>query len=125
MYGNVGLVCLKSKVIKKNQIESARIIIKRIIKKFGKLYISNKFFIFNTKKPKGIRMGKGKGPLNYEFYQLKNNEIIFELQTNYLKANLLAFNKASKKLPFFSKIIYKYNKVYYNGFFRYNCIRYR
>jgi len=125
MYGNVGLVCLKSKVITTNQIESARIIIKRIIKKFGKLYIFNKFFIFNTKKPKGIRMGKGKGPLNNKFYQLKNNEILFELKTNYFKANLLAFNKASKKLPFISKLLYQTKQKSYNGFSRYNCIRNR
>ena len=64
-YGEYGIVSLEPCWIKANQIEAARVAMTRYIKRGGKVWIK----IFPEKpvthKPMGVRMGKGKGALEY------------------------------------------------------------
>ena len=63
--GEYGIVALEPCWIKANQIEAARVAMTRYIKRGGKVWIK----IFPEKpvthKPMGVRMGKGKGALEY------------------------------------------------------------
>ena len=64
-YGEYGIVSLEPCWIKANQIEAARVAMTRYIKRGGKVWIK----IFPEKpvthKPMGVRMGKGKGALEF------------------------------------------------------------
>ena len=64
-YGEYGIVAMEPCWIKANQIEAARVAMTRYIKRGGKVWIK----IFPEKpvthKPMGVRMGKGKGALEY------------------------------------------------------------
>ena len=64
-YGEYGIVALEPCWIKSNQIEAARVAMTRYIKRGGKVWI--KIFPEKpvTQKPMGVRMGKGKGALEY------------------------------------------------------------
>lgn len=63
--GEYGIVAMEPCWIKSNQIEAARIAMTRYIKRGGKVFI--KIFPDKpvTQKPIGVRMGKGKGNLEY------------------------------------------------------------
>lgn len=62
--GSLGLQCVKSGQISSVILESIRKSIIKRIKKIGKLYVFIFPNILLTKKPVGIRMGKGAGGAN-------------------------------------------------------------
>ena len=65
VYGEYGIVALEPKWVSSRQIEAARIAMTRYIKRGGKVWI--KLFPDKpyTHKPLGVRMGKGKGSVEY------------------------------------------------------------
>ena len=79
LYGSHGLMSLTPIWVTANQIESARVAINRVVKKFGKMWIR----IFPdkpyTKKPAETRMGKGKGAPEGWVAVVKPGRILFEL----------------------------------------------
>ena len=81
------------------QIESARRVISRSIKKGGKIWIR----IFPdkpiTKKPVEVRQGKGKGNVEYWVSLVQPGKILFELEGVDLGAAKEAFRLSSFKLP--------------------------
>jgi large subunit ribosomal protein L16 len=52
-----------------------------------------------TSKPKGVRMGKGKGSINQSVCYISRGEIVFELSQINKLVMIDAFNAASAKLP--------------------------
>ena len=78
-YGEYGIVSLEPCWIKANQIEAARVAMTRYIKRGGKVWIK----IFPEKpvthKPMGVRMGKGKGALEYWVAVVKPGRVLFEI----------------------------------------------
>ena len=106
-FGTYVLKSLEKGQITPNQIEAVRKILSKEIKKFGKIWIRIFSTIIRTSKPAEVRMGKGKGSLDYWACVIKSGQSILEISN---VRNTLAFfllNKASNKLPLLTKIIKK------------------
>ena len=78
-FGDYGLQALETSYVTGRQIEAARITITRTMKRGGKVWIN----IFPhkpiTKKPAEVRMGSGKGAVEYYVAVVKPGRIIFEI----------------------------------------------
>ena len=104
-YGDYGLAALEPAWITSNQIEAARIAMTRYIKRGGQVYIR----IFPDKpvtgKPIGVRMGKGKGNLEYWVAVVKPGRIMFEIEGVSDEDAKEALRLAAQKLPCKCKIV--------------------
>jgi large subunit ribosomal protein L16 len=98
-FGDYGLKAVQPNRIKENQIESARKAINNFLKRSGELWIRIFPNIPVTKKPLEVRMGKGKGPVEYYISRVKPGMILFELSSVSEENARLAFRLASDKLP--------------------------
>ncbi len=104
-YGSFGLKSLEPCKLNSKQIESARKVLSRYMKRAGKLWISVFPHTPVTKKPAEVRMGSGKGSVEYYVAKIKPGRIIFEIDGVDETSSILALTKASAKLPFKTKII--------------------
>jgi large subunit ribosomal protein L16 len=104
-FGSFGLKSLNTSWLSARQIEAARRVILRYLRKGGKLWIR----IFPdkpvTQKGTEVPMGGGKGSVDHYVFAVKPGRIIFELDG--LKEELAteAFKMAATKLPIKTKII--------------------
>jgi large subunit ribosomal protein L16 len=97
--GNCGLKALESGRLTAKHLETIRKIIKKIIKKTGKLWI-NPFPHFSvSSKPNENRMGKGKGKTEYYSSRVISGSIIIELTGVNTRLANKALISASRKLP--------------------------
>ena len=107
VHGEYGIVALEPTFITNNQIESARVVISRYTKKFGKMWIT----IFPdkpiTKKPAETRMGSGKGNPEYFVAVVKPGRVMFEISGLDEATSKEALRKAIQKLPIKCKIVSK------------------
>jgi large subunit ribosomal protein L16 len=98
-FGEYGLKALSRGRLTARQIESGRRAINRHVKRSGKLWIR----IFPdkpiTKKPLEVRMGKGKGSVEYWVAQIRPGTMLFELQGISEEIAREAFELAAAKLP--------------------------
>ena len=98
-YGSYGLKALESGWVTARQIESSRIVISRVVKKIGKLWIR----IFPdkpvTSRPAETRMGKGKGALDHWVSVVKPGRILFEVDGVTREEAEHAFRDAGHKIP--------------------------
>ncbi|MCD6155960.1 MAG: 50S ribosomal protein L16 [Candidatus Atribacteria bacterium] len=103
-FGDFGLQALQPAWITNPQIEAARVVISRHIKK-GKIWIR----IFPdkpyTKKPTESRMGKGKGPVEGWVAVVKPGRILFEIAGVDRETAFEALRVASFKLPVKTRIV--------------------
>ena len=97
--GMFGIKSLDSKFITSRQIEAARIAATRYMKREGQLWI--KIFPDKpiTKKPLEVRMGKGKGAVEYWAAVVKPGRILFEVGGVPLDVAKEALRLAAQKLP--------------------------
>ena len=104
-FGDYGLVALEPAWIKSNQIEACRITMSRYFQRGGKIYIR----IFPdkpvTRKPQEVRMGKGKGALEYWVSVVKPGRILFEVSNVTEEQAREAFRLASHKLPIRTRVV--------------------
>ena len=104
-FGSYGLKAIEAGWITARQIEASRIVISRIVRKVGMMWIR----IFPDKpitaKPAETRMGKGKGSLEYWVANVKPGRILFEIDGVDRKMAEEAFRNASHKLPIKTKIV--------------------
>jgi large subunit ribosomal protein L16 len=75
------------------------------MKRSGKLWIMVFPHTPVTKKPAEVRMGSGKGNVEYYIAKIKPGRVIFEIDGIDAVSAQEALKKASSKLPFKSKII--------------------
>ncbi len=103
--GTFGLKSLDSSFITARQIEAARIAATRYMKREGSLWI--KIFPDKpiTKKPLEVRMGKGKGAVEYYAAVVKPGRIMFELGGVPLAVAKEALRLAAQKMPVRTKFI--------------------
>jgi large subunit ribosomal protein L16 len=98
-FGEYGLKSISRGRLTARQIESARRAITRHVKRGGKLWIR----IFPdkpiTKKPLEVRMGKGKGSVEYWVAQIRPGTMLYEIQGVSEELAREAFTLASAKLP--------------------------
>ncbi len=104
-YGAFGLKALESAKLNSRQIESARKVITRYMKRAGKLWIKVFPHTPITKKPAEVRMGSGKGNVEYYVAKIKPGRIIFEVDGIAESDAKIALEKAAAKLPFKCKIV--------------------
>ncbi len=104
-YGSYGLKSLDSKWITARQIEAARIAATRYMKREGQMWIR----IFPdkpiTKKPLEVRMGKGKGGVEYYAAVVKPGRIMFEMDGIPQEVAQEALRLAAQKLPVRTKFV--------------------
>lgn len=98
-FGTFGLKAISRGYITDRQIEAARRALSRAIKRQGKIWIR----IFPdkpiTKKPLEVRMGKGKGNVEFWVALIKPGKIIYEMDGISEELAKLAFKLAVAKLP--------------------------
>ncbi|MBT6966658.1 MAG: 50S ribosomal protein L16, partial [Candidatus Thioglobus sp.] len=79
-FGEIGLQATGRCRMTARQIEAARRAMTRHVKRTGKIWIR----VFPdkpiTKKPLEVRMGKGKGSVEYWVAQIKPGQMLFEMQ---------------------------------------------
>ena len=97
--GMFGIKSLDSNFLTSRQIEAARIAATRYMKREGQLWI--KIFPDKpiTKKPLEVRMGKGKGAVEYWAAVVKPGRILFEVGGVPLDIAKEALRLAAQKLP--------------------------
>lgn len=97
--GEFGMQALEPGWITSNQIEAARVAINRYIKRGGKVWI--KIFPDKpvSKKPLGVRMGKGKGAPEYWVAVVKPQRVLFEISGVAQEVAKRAMQLAAYKLP--------------------------
>ena len=104
-FGTYGLKAMEAGWITARQIEASRIVISRIVRKLGKMWIR----IFPDKpvtaKPAETRMGKGKGSPEYYACRVKPGRILFEVDGVTEEIAREALYKASAKLPIKTKFV--------------------
>jgi large subunit ribosomal protein L16 len=104
-FGSYGLKALESAKLNSKQIESARKVLTRYMKRVGKLWIMVFPHTPVTKKPAEVRMGSGKGNVEYYIAKIKPGRIVFEVDGVGSQEAIKALEKASAKLPFRTKIV--------------------
>lgn len=104
-YGDYGLVATEPAWVTSNQIEAARIVISRFVRRGGKMWI----MIFPdkpvTKKPAETRMGSGKGSPEYWVAVVKPGRILFEIQGVTEDQAREAMRLAAHKMPLKCKFV--------------------
>ena len=104
-YGSFGLKALETGKLNSKQIESARKVVSRYMKRAGKLWIMVFPHTPVTKKPAEVRMGSGKGNVEYYIAKIKPGRIIFEIDGIDDASAKIALEKAAAKLPFITKVV--------------------
>jgi large subunit ribosomal protein L16 len=98
-FGEYGLKATTRGRITARQIEAGRRAMTRYIKRGGKIWIR----IFPdkpiTKKPLEVRMGKGKGGVEYWVAQIQPGRMLFEMEGVAEEVAREAFRLAAAKLP--------------------------
>jgi large subunit ribosomal protein L16 len=104
-FGKLGLKALESGVLNLKQIESAKKVLTKKTQRQSKIWIKVSFNLALTKKPLGIRMGKGKGKINFFYAKIKKGSIIFEISGSNNKQLRVALKACSYKLPVKTSIL--------------------
>ena len=104
-YGTFGIKSLDSNFLTARQIEAARIAATRFMKREGSMWI----MIFPhkpiTKKPLEVRMGKGKGAVEYWAAVVKPGRVLFEVSGVPMETAKEALRLAAQKLPVKTKFV--------------------
>ena len=105
VYVDFGIDALQQKWVTSRQIEAARIAMTRYIKRGGKVWI--KLFPDKpyTHKPLGVRMGKGKGAVEYWVAVVKPGRVMFEIGGVSEDLAREALRLAMHKLPLKCKVV--------------------
>ncbi|MEE9343134.1 MAG: 50S ribosomal protein L16 [Gammaproteobacteria bacterium] len=98
-FGEYGLKATTRGQITARQIEAARRAITRKVKRGGKLWIRIFPDVPITKKPIEVRMGKGKGNVEYWVAKIQPGRMIYEMEGVSEEMAREAFKLASAKLP--------------------------
>jgi large subunit ribosomal protein L16 len=104
-FGEFGLQAIEPTWMDSRQIEAARRVITRYVRRGGKVWIR----VFPdkpvTKKPAETRMGKGKGAPDHWVAVIKPGHVIFELAGVPQEMAKEAMRLASYKLPFKTRFL--------------------
>jgi large subunit ribosomal protein L16 len=99
-FGTYGLKATERGRMTARQIEAARRAMTRAVKRQGKIWIR----VFPdkpiTKKPLEVRMGKGKGGVEYWVAQIQPGRVLYEMEGVSEELAREAFGLAAAKLPF-------------------------
>ena len=108
-FGSFGLKALSPERITARQIEAARRAITREMKRAGRLWIRIFPDVPVTDKPAEVRMGKGKGSVEFWVARVKPGRILFEAEGIDEETARAAFALGAAKLPVKTKFVKKLN----------------
>ena len=98
-FGEFGLKAMERGRLTARQIESARRAMTRHVKRGGKVWIRIFPDVPVTKKPIEVRMGKGKGNVEYWVAKIQPGFVMYEMEGVTEDIAREAFKLASAKLP--------------------------
>jgi len=104
-FGSYGLKALEPERITSRQIEAARRAMTRAMKRAGRVWIRVFPDVPVTKKPTEVRMGKGKGSVEYWAARVKPGRIMFEIDGVDRETAKLALELAAAKLPIKTRFV--------------------
>ncbi len=104
-FGSYGLKALEPERITARQIEASRRAIQRHVKRTGRLWIRVFPDTPVTAKPAEVRMGKGKGSVEFWACKVKPGRILFEMDGVPQELARAAFERAAAKLPIKTKFV--------------------
>ena len=98
-FGEFGLKATSRGRVTARQIEAARRAMTRYIKRGGKVWIRIFPDVPITKKPIEVRMGKGKGNVEYWVSKIQPGKVLYEMEGVSEEIAREAFRLAAAKLP--------------------------
>ena len=104
-FGSFGLKAVQPERITSRQIEAARRAITRQMKRQGRVWIRIFPDVPVSKKPTEVRMGKGKGSVEYWAAKVKPGRIMFEIDGVTKAVAKEALRLAAMKLPVKTRIV--------------------
>ncbi len=104
-FGSYGLKALEPERITSRQIEAARRAITRHMKRQGRIWIRIFPDVPVTKKPTEVRMGKGKGSVEFWAAKVKPGRVMFEIDGVGEPVAKEALRLAAMKLPVKCRIV--------------------
>mgnify|MGYP001307245450 FL=1 len=104
-FGSFGLKAMQPGRITARQIEAARRAITREMKREGRVWIRIFPDVPVTKKPAEVRMGKGKGSVEFWVTRIKPGKILFEIDGINESIAKIALSLGAAKLPFKTSFI--------------------
>lgn len=107
-FGEFGLKAIERGKITSRQIEAARRAISRHVKRGGKIWIRVFPDVPVTKKPLEVRMGKGKGNVEYWVAKVQPGRVLYEIEGVSQEVAREALARASAKLPVKTLFVERY-----------------
>ena len=107
VFGDYGLVATEGGYVSSNQIEAARVAMKRYMNRGGKVWIKIFPQLAITKKPLEVRMGSGKGAPEGWVAVVQKGRVMFEIGGVDEAIAREALRLGMNKLPVKSKFIKK------------------
>jgi len=104
-FGQYGLKAMQPERITARQIEAARRAISRHVKRVGRMWIRIFPDVPISRKPAEVRMGSGKGSVEYWAARVEPGRIMFEIDGLPEQVAREAFDRASAKLPVKTKFV--------------------
>lgn len=104
-FGSFGLKALEPERITARQIEAARRAMTRYMRRAGKVWIRIFPDVPVSQKPAEVRMGSGKGSVEYWACRVHPGKILFEVEGVSMEIARQAFNLAAAKLPIATKFV--------------------
>jgi len=104
-FGQFGLKAVEPERVTARQIEAARRAMNRYMKRQGRIWIRIFPDVPVTQKPTEVRMGKGKGAIEYWAAKIKPGRIMFEIDGVPEAVAKEALRLAAMKLPVKSRIV--------------------
>ena len=104
-FGTFGMKAVSNGFLTSRQIEAARKVIVRYVRKTGKVWIRIFPDVPVTKKPLEVKMGWGKGNVDHYMARIKRGRVLFEINGVDAETAKDIFKKASYKLPLQTRTI--------------------
>ncbi|MCX7646809.1 MAG: 50S ribosomal protein L16 [Rhodobacteraceae bacterium] len=104
-FGQYGLKALQPERVTARQIEAARRAMTREMKRQGRVWIRIFPDVPVTSKPTEVRMGKGKGSVDYWAAKVKPGRIMFEIDGVTEATAREALRLAAMKLPIKTRVV--------------------
>jgi large subunit ribosomal protein L16 len=104
-FGQYGLKALEPERVTARQIEAARRALTRHMKRSGRVWIRIFPDVPVTKKPLEVRMGSGKGGVEYWVTRIKPGRVLFEIDGVTVQVAREALALAAAKLPIKTRFV--------------------
>jgi len=106
-FGEFGLKAVERGRITARQIEAARRAMTRHIKRGGKIWIRVFPDVPISKKPLEVRMGKGKGNVEFWVCKIQPGRVLYEMEGVSETIAREAFRLAAAKIPFKTSFVFR------------------